>query len=176
MSMKHYLYHQKLRELWDHAVANYEAGNREPSSYFNAEQIEWMDSVGLKIQDLYDFAEDKIKYGEPDFETFLMISEARRDYLLTKQDGKLSTHEIVTEELPAKTDTVDGIEWLPRIIEKAKAKLKGELNPDIMYGCGGDRNFLKTCDIHMAEFLRVVWAYMDDDASIVAWVKARRGE
>jgi hypothetical protein len=40
-----------------------------------------------------------------------------------------------------------------------------------MFGCGGDRNFLKKHgDIHPADFLRQVWAAGDDDPQLAAWV------
>jgi hypothetical protein len=49
----------------------------------------------------------------------------------------------------------------------------GELDPDVMYGCGGDRNFLaKNGGIHPADFLRHVWASGGDDSKIVAWIKS----
>ena len=171
--MTHYNYQKDMRSLWEYAVKTYEGGNREPSSYFSKDQLAWMDANGLKVMDLYDFAEDFVSGGEPDFETFLMISEARRDYFLHVQKGVTSTEVLDTDTLPAKTDKVDGIEWLPRILPKAKAKLRGELPPEIMYCCGGDRNFLKTVDFHPAEFLRLVWAHIDDDAATIAAVKAR---
>jgi hypothetical protein len=75
--------------------------------------------------------------------------------------------------MPAKTDTAKGIEWLPRIIPKAKAKLKGELPPSLMYCCGGDRRFFKAHDILPSEFLGVVWRNGDNDMATVEWVVAR---
>lgn len=172
--MTHYDYQKNMRALWEYAVQTYQSGNREPSSYFSKEQLEWMDANGLKVMDLYDFAEDFVSSGEPDFETFLMISEARREYLRFVQKGEKSTQVLDVDTLPAKTDEVDGIVWLPRILPKAKAKLRGELPPEIMYCCGGDRKFLKEWDLHPAEFLRVVWANMDDDAATIAWVKTQK--
>ena len=62
------------------------------------------------------------------------------------------------------------IAWLPRIIIKAKAKLRGELHPDIMFCCQGDMNFLSNHDIHPADFLRVVWAANDDDEKILDYI------
>jgi hypothetical protein len=77
-------------------------------------------------------------------------------------------------ELPAKTAELDGIVWLPRILGKARAKLRGEMHPDMMFGCGGDRAFLAKYDIHPADFLRVVWAAGDDDQKVLAYVKSPR--
>lgn len=171
--MKHYDYQKTLKELWSYAVETYRNGNRDPQSYFSEEQLTWMRANGLKIMDFYDFAEDFISGGEPDFETFLLIADVRRNYLLHIQEGKTSDALLNPDALPSKTDAVEGIQWLPRIIPKAKAKLRGELPEQIMYGCGGDRRFLKTHDIHPAEFLRVVWANIDNDNGIIEWVKTR---
>ena len=70
------------------------------------------------------------------------------------------TKEVPTDSssLPQKPEELDGIPWLPRIIAKATCFLEGGLCLDIMYGCGGDRRFLKEHDIHPADFLRIVWA------------------
>ena len=103
-----------------------------------------------------------------------MVSEARRDYFLTVQEGKPSGNTLDSSTLPPKTDEVEGIVWLPRIIPKAIAKLRGELPPETMYGCGGDRNFLKENNIHPAEFLRAAWAYEDETNKLIDWVVARK--
>jgi hypothetical protein len=63
--------------------------------------------------------------------------------------------------------------YLPRILAKAKAKLRGELDPDLMFGCGGDRAFLaRSGGLHLADFLRQVWAADGDDGKIVTWIHA----
>ena len=78
------------------------------------------------------------------------------------------------ETWPAKTDSVKGIEWLPRIIPKARAKLRGELPSSLMYGCGGDRRFFKAHDILPAEFLSLVWRHEEDPDAVINWVVSRR--
>jgi hypothetical protein len=65
------------------------------------------------------------------------------------------------------------LEWFPRIIEKAKAKLRGELPADLMYSCGADRRFLKKVNIDPAEFLRVVWEGGDNVDHILKFVTDR---
>ena len=79
------------------------------------------------------------------------------------------------DAMPPKDAAIEGIEWLPRIIPKTKAKLRGELPESLMYCCGGDRRFFRAHDIHPAEFLSLVWRHENDDAAIVAWV-VRRSE
>ena len=42
-----------------------------------------------------------------------------------------------------------------------------------MYGCGGDRPFLRSMNVELAEFLRMVWAFGDNDRAIIDYVKER---
>ena len=102
-----------------------------------------------------------------------MIHDVRRYYFLEKQKGKRSKRQLVQEKLSPKEKKIRGIVWLPRIIEKAKFKLRGELDPDTMYDCGGDRRFFKANDVHPAEFLRVVWKYDNNNKAIINWVASR---
>ncbi len=174
--MDHYTYQKTLKTIWEGAVAKYEAGNREPDSYFDAATLAELASIGLNTMDVYDAAEDFVSGGDPDFETFLLVSAARRDYFLTAQEGKASDKVLDSASLPAKTDSAKDIVWLPRIMPKAWAKLRGELPPETMYGCGGDRRFFKENKIHPADFLRAAWAYEDDAAKLIDWVVAQKSE
>ncbi|MDQ8193896.1 hypothetical protein QEH59_05640 [Coraliomargarita sp. SDUM461004] len=172
--MNHYTYQKALKNIWKDALATYETGNREPDSYFDAGTLTELASLGLNTMDVYDYVEDFINHGEPDFESFLMVCEARRDYFLTVQSGMPSRKTLDSSTLPAKKEEAVGIVWLPRIIPKAFAKLRGELPADTMYGCGGDRKFFKENKIHPAEFLRAAWAYEDNTSKLVDWVLARK--
>jgi hypothetical protein len=172
--MNHYQYQQSLKNIWENAVTQYKEGKREPDSYFDDATLAELAAMGLNTMDIYDYAEDFVTGGEPDFETFLMICEARRDYFLTVQAGKASQQTLDSSSLPAKDAEAKGIVWLPRIMPKAIAKLRGELPADTMYCCGGDRKFLKTNNIHPAEFLRAAWAYENDTDKLIDWVVARK--
>lgn len=172
--MDHYNYPKRLKAIWTAAVAKYKTGHKTPEGFLDDDTIAELATLGLNLMDVFDYAEDYINGGDPDFETFLMVHEVRRDYFFTKQAAVQSTERLDPASLPAKTDETRGIVWLPRIIPKAIAKLRGELPPETMYGCGGDRRFFKTNNIHPAEFLRVVWAYEDDHCKIIDWVAARR--
>jgi hypothetical protein len=172
--MTSYNWTERLRAIYDKAVGLYRAGNRDLDSYFSPGETAWLSSVGLRPINLYDWAEDFTGGGEPDWNTSLLIAAARRDYFLVHQKGVTSTTVTEAAELPAKTEELDGIPWLPRIIAKATCFLKGGLCHDIMYGCGGDRRFLKEHDIHPADFLRVVWASGGDRDKILSYVRARR--
>lgn len=171
--MKSYLWTQKLRELYDQALELYRNGNRDLATYFSAAETAWLASVGLRPINLYDWAEDMVSAGEPDWNTVLLIAAARRDYFLVHQKGVTATTVTNSSELPPKDAAMDGIPWLPRIIAKATCFLKGGLCHEIMYGCAGDRRFLKEHDIHPADFLRAVWASGGDQAKILAWVRNR---
>jgi hypothetical protein len=74
-------------------------------------------------------------------------------------------------ELPAKAAKVDGIAWLPRLIAKARIKLRGEMDPDLMYGCAGDRPFLRDHNMTLPQFLQLVWDEGDNDRGIIDAVK-----
>lgn len=169
--MTSYNWTARLRAIYDKTIDLYRGGNRDLSSYFTQEETTWLASIGLRPINLYDWAEDVTGTGEPDWNTALQIAAARRDYFLVHQKGATATTVTEASELPAKTEELDGIPWLPRIIAKATCFLKGGLCHDIMYGCGGDRRFLKEHDIHPADFLRAVWASGGDQAKVLAYVR-----
>jgi len=171
--MKHYDYQKKLNKIWGKAVNLYKNKKRGANTYFTKTEQAFLHSIGATSQEIYDFAEDYVHDGEPDFTTMAMIHDVRRSYFLEKQKGKFSSHQLVQDNLPPKEKKIRGIVWLPRIIEKAKSKLRGELDPDTMYDCGGDRRFFKANDVHPAEFLRVVWKYDNNKKAIINWVASR---
>lgn len=171
--MSHYAFADRFRALYDHAVKLYAAGQRGAETYFDANAQAFLAANGLTAQNLYDYAEDHQNYGEPGYDRALAIELVRRDYFLNAQLGRASTVTADDTTWPAKTAAVEGITWLPRIIPKTKAKLRGELPAHLMYSCGGDRAFFRDHDIHPAEFLSLVWRHENDDAGIIAWVKRR---
>ena len=129
----------------------------------------------MNSQEFFDFLDDSVRYKLPHFfTTMVMVQDVRRSYFLEIQKGEHSEHEIKITDLPPKPEEAKGIVWLPRIIKKAKAKLRGEMPPELMYCCGGDRKFFATNDVHPAEFLRIVWKAGDDEEFIINWVKHRK--
>lgn len=174
MTSKHYDFAGDFRLLYDKAVELYKQGRRGADGFFDPGERAWLSSNGLTAQHLYDYAEDHNSYdGEPGFGQALGIELVRRDYFLNVQRGQPSSAVLDETRLPAKTDAVRGIEWLPRIVPKARAKLRGELPASLMYCCGGDRRFFKTHDILPAEFLALVWRHERDDQAVIAWVAER---
>jgi hypothetical protein len=85
--------------------------------------------------------------------------------------GQSTGHVVPMHELPAKSAQADGIAWLPRLIVKARIKLRGEMDPDLMYGCAGDRPFLREHNMTLPQFLQIVWDNGDDDRAIIDAVK-----
>jgi hypothetical protein len=172
--MKHFDFLSRFRAVYDKAVTLYGEGKRGADTFFSAEDKAFLAANGITPQHLYDYAEDHHGYGgEPGADHALGIELVRRDYFLNVQGGRPSTQILDESKLPAKADDVRGISWLPRILPKARAKLRGELPASLMYCCGGDRKFFKEHDILPAEFLALVWRHENDDAPIIDWVVRR---
>lgn len=169
--MDNYNWPKHFRELFEDGMDAYRAGKQQAGLMFDKEQVDLLKKIGATPQEIFDFVEDTVLGGEPGFETALLITEVRREYFLGVQKGKHSQNVIDMDKLPPKSAQLAGIEWLPRIIEKAHAKLRGEMPPDLMYGCGGDRAFLREHGIHAADFLREVWAAGQDTARILEFVR-----
>lgn len=78
--MEMYNYSHKLHTVWSHAIELYQEGKRDSAAYFDDEQMSFLHSIGHTAQEVFDFAEDFVKSGEPDFTTFALCAEARRVY------------------------------------------------------------------------------------------------
>ena len=160
-------------DLFRRCVDAYKGGNSDFNSYYSAEDLEFLSSIGYKPRELFDFVEDLVDENVPPEPTALLIAAVRRDYFLAIQQGVKSDREIGSDDIPGRDEELDGIPYLPRIIAKARAKLRGELDPNLMFSCGGDRAFLRIHgDIHPADFLRNVWAAGDDHSKIAAFVRS----
>ena len=163
----------QLRDIYEQAVHRFEQGRRGPERVVGHEALAFLDSIGTSAQELYDFVEDWVEDGEPDFETVAAMTDVRRTYFLTVQEGKPSNTVIPSATLPSGYAEMGGYRWLPRIIAKARAKLRGELAPDIMFGCGADRPFLRSVNMEPAEFLKAVWDAGTDDRAILDAVQQK---
>ncbi len=158
--------------LFDRCVASHRAGNRDFESYYTPADLEFLTGIGHKPREFFDFVEDFCEEGEPSISTALLVAAVRRDYFIANQKRHSSPKVLTRDDVPTFGEDLAGIPYLPRILAKARAKLRGELDPDLMFGCGGDRNFLrKNGEIHPADFLRNVWAAGEDDAKVASWVK-----
>jgi hypothetical protein len=168
--MRNYDFTREFHRLYDTAVGLYAQGRRGAETYFDRGAKAWLAANGLTAQALYDYAEDQHEGGEPGYDQALAIELVRRDYFLNAQGGRPSSQVLSEASLPPKSATLAGIEWLPRIIPKAHAKLRGELPPSLMYCCGGDRRFLKARDILPAEFLTLIRRHEGNDEAVIDWV------
>lgn len=172
--MNNYQWESYFVELFDACVDEYDEGNKDFESWFSDEDQDFLKSIGYREREFFDFVEDNVTSGgeAPTGTTALLIAAVRRDYLRVVQKGVTSERIVLPSELPAKTAELAGFVWLPRIIAKARAKLRGEMDPDTMYCCGGDRAFLSKHDIHPADFLHAVWAAGDNDQEIIEYVQS----
>ncbi|MCB1094597.1 MAG: hypothetical protein KDN22_03360 [Verrucomicrobiae bacterium] len=162
-------------ELFDKCCAEYKSGNEDFETYYDEDSRAFLSAIGHKPREFFDFVEDFCDGYDVAPSTALLVAAVRHDYFLTVQKGVVSSEkEILPADLPAKNAEYDGIVWLPRILVKARGKLAGTLDPNIMYSCGGDRAFLARHDLHAADFLRVVWAAGDNDARVAAYVTTGR--
>ena len=158
----------RFRALYDKAVAAYNAGQRNASAFFDPEETRFLESIGARPMELYDFAEDAPGL---DRDTALLIASARRDYFMTVQHSKPSGKRLTMADFPAKDAELNGIPWLPRLILKAQCRLRGEMPEDMMYGCAGDRRFFKQHDLHPADFLRFMWAADGNEEKVLRFLR-----
>ena len=165
----------EFHKVWDRGVAAWRAGRKSPGKMFDAGDTAFLSTIGCTPQELFDFVDDGQRYGEPDFATTLEVTSLRRDCFLQVMRGQPTGLTVPMSRLPAKTAEVDGIAWLPRLIVKARIKLRGEMPADLMYGCAGDRPFLRKMNMTLSQFLRLVWDCGDDDRRIVDTVKKSAG-
>lgn len=66
-----------------------------------------------------------------------------------------------------------GYPWLPRLIDKVRAKHAGTLGDYTPFPCGGDRNFLATVGLEPAGLEAEIQRGASDE-EVAAWVKAHQ--
>ncbi len=164
---------KEFRALFERKGAAYKNGIQNAEAMFSKEEEVFLRSIGATSQEIFDFVEDWCDDGAPDPETILAITKIRRDYFFQEQQGRFPEKPISESQFPLRSASLSGLEWFPRIIEKARAKLRGELPPDLMYSCGGDRRFLNKVNIDPVEFLQTVWEAGDNVDHIVKFVTDR---
>jgi len=155
-------------EIYRRAVLAYKSGANTPARLFPANDLSFLATIGCNGQELFDFVEDFVRGGDPDFENVLLITSVRRSFFLTEQGGKTSKTTIDSSLLPAKNAELEEFRWLPRIIAKAEAKLRGSMPPELMFCCGGDRAFLHEHNIAPADFLNLVRHSGGNNSEILA--------
>ena len=169
--MKNYSWDFTFTNLYDQCLEDYRVGNKDYNKWYNESDLDFLNTIGYQALEFFDYIEDFAVHADPSPTTTLMIASVRRDYLDVVQNGKLSEARVMPSDLPPKDSDLEGYVWLPRILAKARAKLRGELHPESMFCCGGDRDFLRRHDIAPADFLRAVWAAGEDDGRILDYLK-----
>ena len=164
---------EEFRALFERKGTAYKSGTQNAEAMFSKEEEVFLRSIGATAQEIFDFVEDWCDAGVPDTETTLALTKIRRDYFFQEQQGQFPEKPISESAFPSRNASLAGLEWFPRIIEKARAKLRGELPPDLMYSCGGDRRFLNKVNIDPVEFLQTVWDAGDNVDHIVKFVTDR---
>ena len=164
---------EEFRALFERKGAAYKNGIQNAEAMFSKEEKVFLRSIGATPQEIFDFVEDWCDDGVPDPETALAITKIRRNYFFQEQQGRFPEKPISESEFPSRSASLAGMEWFPRIIAKARAKLRGELPLDLMYSCGGDRRFLNKVSINPVEFLQTVWEAGDNVDHIVKFVTDR---
>ncbi len=162
-----------FQTLFEKKVANYKSGIQKVEAMFSQEETDFLRSIGATPQEIFDFVEDWADAGVPDPETVLALTTIRRDYFLNVQQGKFPETLRSEEDFPSRSASLASLDWFPRIIEKARAKLRGEMPSDLMYSCGGDRRFLNKVKISPVEFLETVREAGDNDDHIIKFVTDR---
>ena len=160
-----------FQRVYHGALERFRAGAGSADEVVAADDAGFLRANGIKPINIFDYVEDVEGGGEPDYGTALLLASARRDHFLHVQGGQWREATATLDSLPPKSEALEGIEWLPRIIAKARAFLDGELADDVMYCCGGDRKFLARHALNPLDFLRVVTAHGDDHARIAEYVR-----
>ena len=160
-----------FRQVYDRTVIRYRSEASDANTSFPEEDAKFLASIGCTPHEVHDFVEDWCEGGVPTFETVLRITAIQRDYFLNERQGQPASTKADSSSFPSMDAELGGHRWLPRIIAKARAKLRGELPPELMYSCGGDRQFLKTTGLKAPDFLEVVRDAGNDDQKILAYVQ-----
>jgi hypothetical protein len=161
----------RLTALHSLAVAAYREGERNPDALVRPQDQGFLDSIGLSRQVAFDYAEDFVRSGEPDCPTFVRVAGIRRDYFHVVRKGVPATQSVPEDELPLREEEWAGIAWLPRIAAKARCFLEGSLCREVMYGCSGDRAFLRKGNLTLPDFLVAVRDSGNDAGKILKYVR-----
>lgn len=162
---------ERLSEIYSRTLAAYQAGCRIAEDAVTPEDGEFLKKIGLRSGIVYDYAEDFARRNEPTLEDFLKVSAIRHAYFRDVQKEHWEPHHVPEKDLPLKTDELEGIPWLPRIIRKAQCFLTGTLCNEIMYGCGGDLAFIKKHNLNLVDFLTTVRDARSDIQPILRYVR-----
>ena len=125
---------QRFRALFNEGVERHKAGRQSPNTMFEADEIQFLESIGCSSQEMFDFCDDYVRWDDVIYDHVEELQTVRYEYFKNELNSKPASRRMEMGEFPEKSDEVEGIAWLPRLIVKARAKLAGQLPTDLMYG------------------------------------------
>lgn len=160
-----------FKELYNRTLERMRNGGRDLNRLFDAKDRAFLRSIGSKPIEMFDACDDFMNDGVPTPEEALRIHEIRRDHFLRVQNGKFPP---LKTDVRARGSEMGGIPWLPRAIDKARAKLEGRLGDELFYPCGGDRRMLNELGIGRVEFFEIVRDNPADEGVLREVLKRRK--
>jgi len=124
----------EFQTVFDAGVERRRGGCDDPESMFTGDQVAFLESIGCSAQEMFDFCDDYVGWGDVIYEHVVELQAVRREHFLNTLNSQPAARRMEMDDFPAKTDEVEDIAWLPRLILKARAKLAGQLPADLMYG------------------------------------------
>lgn len=155
----------EFKLLCGHVLMELAAGERTPARIFSEADREFLRLIGSKPQEIFNACDDLLNNGAPAYAEILRLHEIRRDYFLHVQGGK--TPPLKTDYRPAEA-TLGDIAGLPRVIDKARAKLEGRLADDLFFPCSQSRAVLRELGIGCVEFFELIRDCPTDEAVLAA--------
>jgi hypothetical protein len=123
-----------FHDLFFRGVERHKQGRQSPEGMFEGDEPNFLESIGCSTQEMFDFCDDYVRWGDVIYEHVEALQAVRYEHFIEELDSQPANHAMAMNEFPAKTDEIEGIAWLPRLILKARAKLAGNLPADLMYG------------------------------------------
>ena len=124
----------QFRDLFIAGVERHKAGRQSPDTMFEPAEAKFLESIGCGTQEMFDFCDDYVNWDDVIYDHIEELQAVRYDHFKNGLNCQPASRRMEMNEFPAKTDEVEGIAWLPRLITKARAKLAGQLPADLMYG------------------------------------------
>jgi hypothetical protein len=159
----------EFQALYNRTLTRMRAGERNLGRLFTEADRSFLASIGSKPIEMFDACDDYLGDGVPTPDETLRIHEIRCEHFLRVQRAK---NPPLKEDVRARNAELGGIVWLPRAIDKARAKLEGRLPDELFYPCGGDRQMLNQLGIGRVEFFEIIRDHATDEA-VLAEVRKR---
>ena len=124
----------QFHDLFFKGVERHKQGRQSPEGMFEGEEPDFLESIGCSTQEMFDFCDDYVRWGDVIYEQVEELQAVRYEHFINELNSEPTSHPMEMDEFPPKAAELEGIAWLPRLILKARAKLAGNLPADLMYG------------------------------------------